>query len=359
MYKPEIDGLRALSIISVVTCHLDFAWARVGYLGVDVFFVISGFLIVGGIVDEVHAGESKAKLHFNFRSFYFRRVRRIIPVALSVQLFVLLYSYFTNNSLAFKSITQDFKWSTIFLANFHFAQKETNYFQAGLSPSPLLHTWSLSIEEQFYVLFPIILLLLLILFARVCANFSWKTPLRSQVLTLLFSLSLISFLYDLHIMNFDPIGGYYSSMARFWEITLGGIVYIFYSSRNSTKKLRYISIVATISLCLLFIVLWNMENLAVLKQLGVVIPVSVYLLFMANLNKISWFLKLKSLTFLGKISYSVYLWHWPIFIWVREYAFSRVIEIFVSLSVTVVLSILTWRFVETPFRKILVPKKWT
>jgi hypothetical protein len=358
MYRPEIDGIRALSIISVIACHLNLVWARNGYLGVDIFFVISGYLIVGGIVDSINYNYDKGKSSFKFSNFYFRRVRRIIPVALLVQVFVLMYSYFFTNTLAFKSTAQDFKWSSIFLANYHFAEKGTDYFQSGFSPSPLLHIWSLSIEEQFYVLFPITFLLLLKSLVQLFAFFSWHITLQAKILLVLSLFSVISFLYDLHIMNIDPTKGYYSSMARFWEITLGGIVYILSKSFDLVPMKNYIKIFLSISILSIIFLLWKMDHISVLKQIISVIPVLIYLLFMPKFSKITWLLKLNFLAYLGRISYSAYLWHWPVFIWVSDYNFSRFMEIFLSVTITMVLSILTWKFVEVPFRRIPVPKRW-
>jgi peptidoglycan/LPS O-acetylase OafA/YrhL len=358
MYKPEIDGIRALSIISVIACHLNFTWARNGFLGVDIFFVISGYLIVGGIVNSIEQSYEKRKVRFKFSNFYFRRVRRIIPVALTVQIFVLIYSYLFTNSLVIKSTFQDFKWSSFFLANFHFAEKNTDYFQSGFSPSPLLHTWSLSIEEQFYVFFPIIFLLLLKFLVNCFALLSWRTSLHSQILLILFSLSLMSFLFNLHTMNIDPIRGYYSSLARFWEITLGGIIYTLSKYFDSILIKNKIKIFLPILIVIVILLLWKTDHVSVLKQIIAVIPVSIYLLFMSKFSKISWFLKLDVLTYIGKISYSAYLWHWPVFIWVRDYNLSRFAEIYVSVTITLILSVATWKFVETPFRRIPVPKRW-
>ena len=358
MYRPEIDGIRALSILSVIACHLNLVWARNGYLGVDIFFVISGFLIVGGIVDSINYNYDKRKSSFKFGNFYFRRARRVIPVALFVQVFVLTYSYFFTNPLALNSTVQDFKWSSIFLANYHFAEKGADYFQSGFSPSPLLHIWSLSIEEQFYILFPITFLLLLKSLVQLFAFLSWHITLQSQILLILSLLSVMSFLYDFYIMNIDPTRGYYSSMARFWEITLGGIVYILSKSFDLILIKSYIKMFLSISIFFILFLLWKMDHILVLKQMIAVILVSIYLLFMPKFSKITWFLKLDVLVYIGRISYSAYLWHWPVFIWVRDYNLSRFSEICVSVTIVLILSAATWKFVETPFRRIPVPKRW-
>jgi peptidoglycan/LPS O-acetylase OafA/YrhL len=358
VYKPQIDGLRGISILLVIACHLNFDWAKNGYLGVDIFFVISGYLIIGGIFDSIMASNNEAKFNFKFANFYFRRARRIIPVAVLVQICVLVYSYFFTNSLAFKSTIQDFKWSSFFLANFHFAQKGTDYFQSGFSPSPLLHFWSLSIEEQFYVVFPITFLLTIKFLEKLFGLLILRTSLQTRILFILCSLTLLSFLYDLYIMTLNPTEGYYSSAARFWEITLGGIVYIATRSFRLNLLSNRIKILLFSTPLFMVVFLWKMDHTSVLKQFIVVIPVSIYLLFLPSFSKISWFLNLYFLTFVGKISYSLYLWHWPVFTWVRDYSFSRFTEVVVSLTVTALLSVVTWKVVETPFRKIPAPNRW-
>jgi peptidoglycan/LPS O-acetylase OafA/YrhL len=356
MYRPEIDGIRALSIVGVVACHLNLTWANLGYLGVDVFFVISGFLIIGGIIESLDARKPNVFSNLSLYDFYFRRARRILPVALLIQIIVLAYDLLFSNVLAFQSTLQDFKWSAIFLANTHFSRSDSDYFQIGFSQSPLMHTWSLSIEEQFYLLFPVAFGLIWYLTVRSISFIGWKASTHNIVLLILLPLISLSFMYNCYATEVNPISAYYSSAARFWEILFGGVLYVL--CRKDSKYSNYRNQIYLIVAFLLsaISVLFLLDLISVLKQLSAVLLVSFFLIFQSHLSLISRALKNRVMTFLGKISYSLYLWHWPVILVIQDYSFSRERELVASIAVMFVLSILSWKYVETPFRKVQRPK---
>ena len=158
--RSDIQGLRALAVTLVVLNHINLLWLNGGYIGVDVFFVISGFLITSGILREY---DQNYRLNggagwFYLRAFYLRRIRLIFPAALLVLTVTVVFSFVFFNSLKAQRIFIDSIWSGLFLANFHFINVQTDYFQHTYSASPLQHFWSLAVEEQFYLFFPTLLL---------------------------------------------------------------------------------------------------------------------------------------------------------------------------------------------------------
>ena len=358
-YKPEIDGIRALSIISVIACHLNLDWASNGYLGVDVFFVVSGFLIIGNIVETFDVIGKPSNVKFNFKNFYFRRARRIIPAAILVQVVVLVYAYFFTNVLVLNSLKQDSIWSAIFLANFHFQQSGTDYFQLGFSPSPLIHYWSLSIEEQFYLIFPITFLMALRYLGRLLDFLRWNRSIEFCLALILSVVTVLSFIYNIHEMQSSSIRGYYSSFGRFWEITSGGILYILSKRFSKNNRIKFnLLMIVSMSCTGIFYFLWLNDLFLVIKQMLIVLLISVYFLLNSRLKHLNWVLSSTPLIFIGKISYSLYLWHWPVILWGGEYSITGINADIVLCCIILFLSAISWKFVEVPFRKIQVPKRW-
>src|SRR5215212_8031098 len=203
-YRADIDGLRAIAVLSVVLDHAGIPLFHRGYIGVDIFFVISGYLITGIIIREINASE------FSFLRFYERRIRRIYPALFVVILFTILASanlYSTGNLHDFgKSVMA----TTFFVSNIHF-WTETGYFEGPAQIKPLLHTWSLAVEEQFYIVFPLLMFLLARYF-------------KPRIRSILIFIALASFVWSIFALQSDPSSAFYFAHLRAWELLMGGLL---------------------------------------------------------------------------------------------------------------------------------------
>lgn len=215
-YRADIDGLRALAVVPVVAFHAGLPAVGGGYVGVDIFFVISGYLITSIITSEIDAG------HFSLATFYQRRVRRIFPALITVLIFCSIAGYLLMTPDDYKMLGQSAVATTLFVSNIFF-WRQTNYFDAPVSENPLLHTWSLAIEEQFYLFYP----LLLMLVARYWPN------LRKPIIVIL---CLLSFVLGLWLLALKPSATFYLGPTRFWELLVGGLVAISLIPTSANKK---------------------------------------------------------------------------------------------------------------------------
>ncbi len=302
-YRSDIDGLRAVAILSVIGYHVSPDRIMGGFIGVDIFFVISGYLISSNIIRGLEAG------NFSFLDFYQRRIKRIFPALL----LVLVFSYLLGLAVfdrvedtfnlvtesPFVQLSRQVTAGAAFFSNFIY-WRETNYFDETASTQPLLHLWSLAIEEQFYVVWPVLLYL-------------WSR-FRGNYLVLAVLIALASFLFNIHTVQTDPTAAFYSPLSRSWELMLGAILACtsqFHTRENSVTAGNSQSTVG------LLLVIWGLitiskENafpgwVALLPTLGS------YLLISAGpkafFNK--YFLENRVLVWFGLISYPLYLWHWP------------------------------------------------
>ena len=344
-YRKEVDGLRAIAVFSVVFFHAGFSFFKGGFIGVDVFFVISGYLITNIILKEI------IEKKFSIKNFYERRARRILP-ALFLVLFTtipLAVIFLTRSELSsfFKSLVA----TSIFLSNIFF-WKEAPYFNSGAELKPLLHTWSLSIEEQFYIFFPIALLLL------------WriKKKLTIYFFIIIFIISLSTAEYSSKIF---PNANFYFIFTRAWELAIGAIIAYYYIHRKNenifSKKSREVfSFFGFIAI--LFSIFFYSEQSrfpgfqALVPTLG-----SAMILIFANKNTfIGKFLSNKFLVSIGLISYSFYLWHQPLFAFAKSYYVNiDIINKFYIIFFALILSFFSWKFVEKNFRdkKIITSKQ--
>ncbi len=340
-YRPEIDGLRAVAVISVILFHAHFQLFGVepfkgGYLGVDIFFVISGYLIAGIIFSELGGGT------FTLRDFYERRARRILPALLLVAATTLVIGLMVATPAPLTELAHSTFAVVFFVANIFFYMRE-DYFAEPGKLTPLLHTWSLAVEEQFYLLFPLLMAI------------SWKF-IRGAIIPILIAGTVISLLLAAYTDRHDPSAAFYLFHNRAWEILTGCLL----ASLEKRPNPRWIAEVAftlpTIgfgliltSICLLDSgersVGWN-NGLAVLGT-------ALIIRFGRGSDTVSWLLRMRPVVGLGLISYSLYLWHQPAFAFARSYMVNTPTDstfLFLVL-ICVSLAYLTWRFVELPFRR--------
>ena len=356
-YRPDIDGLRAIAVLSVVAFHAFPNWIRGGFIGVDIFFVISGYLISTIIFDNLDKGI------FSFTEFYARRVKRIFPALILVLFSCFAIGWFILLPDEFKQLAKHIVASTGFISNF-LLWNESGYFNNSAQTLPLLHLWSLSIEEQFYIIWPLLLW------------FTWKR--RFNFLIIVILICLISFFLNIEGIKKDPIATFYSPQTRSWELMCGSLLAWFtlykkntyknienkldkiliFSAHNNKIENDGKKIANALSLTGLFLLVYgfcqiNKESnfpgkLALFPVLGSV------LIILAG-NK-AWFnskiLSNKLAVWFGLISFPLYLWHWPLL------AFATIVQSdiltinvrAVLIILSLILSWLTYKLIELPMR---------
>lgn len=350
-YRPDIDGLRAIAVVAVILCHLNESWLPGGFLGVDMFFVISGFLIGGIIYRDANAGT------FSWKQFYLRRIRRILPAFFAVVICCLIVGayIYAPDSPEWEKAKGTAIWSLPFVDNI-FLAVSSFYFANSTQFNIFNHLWSLAVEEQFYFVYPIILIALIKFTPRFLRIFHNKKEIG--LCLLLVGAALLSF--ALAVISIPLIEDpYYMPHLRFGELIIGAILAILveHPLNLSTKKVNA-NIIAGVSAVILLVCLIRgpfLNRLHWFPGIASSIPCIatagiIYAGFQCN--AVSRFLSLKPIVFIGRISYSLYLWHWPIL------AFARYLRINeptneVKLTVvilTVILSLLSYYFIEQPLR---------
>lgn len=338
-YRADIDGLRAVAVLAVFAYHLGVIALKGGFVGVDIFFVISGYLIGSIIIANRHEG-------FGFIAhFYSRRIRRILPALIVM----ILVCFGAGYSLLFPEQLKQLGWSSIFAAlsssNIYFLSS-LDYFAAQSSAQPLLHTWSLGVEEQFYLVFPLALI--------ACAGLSLRRLRFYLVLV-----AAASLLYSAGDVFFHPAATFYLATTRAWELLLGTLVAL----QGWMWRLPKISrnILALAGLLMLALSILLMRDDLPFPGLAALPPcVGAALVIGSGQSGQTWvsrFLSLKPVVFVGLISYSLYLWHWPVIVLHDMYpaiipAHSVFVTRLVIVGIAMSLATVSWRFVELPFRRI-------
>ena len=342
-YRPEIDGLRAIAVVAVILYHAQitiFGYQpfKGGFIGVDIFFVISGYLITSIILKELITTGS-----FSFKHFYERRVRRILPALLFVMLVSLPFAWMYILPGSFIDFSNSILYSLGFSSNFYFHYSGQVYGATDGFLKPFLHTWSLSVEEQFYILFPIILLIIFRYFK--------KYLIHILILGIFISLGLA----DWGSRNY-PSFNFYVLPTRGWEVLAGSILAYFeitLGHRSNHQKLNLIMPSLGLLLIIHSILFFHDEMFhPSLYTLSPIVGVCLIIWFSSKNELTTKVISTKLFLGIGLISYSLYLWHYPIFV------FSKITEltqgsIFKKLLIGItilILSILTYYFVERPSR---------
>lgn len=336
-YRSEIDGLRAIAILPVIFFHAGFQSFSGGYIGVDVFFVISGYLITSIILNEKHNGT------FTLTGFYERRCRRILPPLFFVMFACLPFSWFLLSPGELKEFSDSLIAVSLFSSNFLF-WKESGYFATANEIKPLLHTWSLAVEEQYYLLFPIFLFI------------TWKFCKR-WTMSILITIATLSLVVAELESRTNSAGAFYLLPTRGWELLIGAFVayYLFYRGHPNTHKIINES-VCLISLGLIFCSIFLFGKNTIHPGLYTLIPTigtAFFILFATQKTCASKILSHKLLINIGLISYSAYLWHQPLFVFTRKaYPDDLNQNNMLLLSIfSFILAYCSWKFIETPFRR--------
>jgi len=335
-HRPEIDGLRAIAVIPVILFHAGFEVFSGGFVGVDIFFVISGYLITTILLSEMNKGS------FNFLNFYRRRANRILPVLLFISAACIPVAWlrFTPSEM------QEFSKSLVSVFTFSsniFFWLESGYFDSSSELKPLLHTWSLAIEEQYYLLFPPFLLLLTYLGRR------W----------LIFSLSVV-FIFSLGLSQWGaynkPAATFYLLPTRGWELLLGSLTAIYYERMPKLFEKEIVrNSLSVVGLLLIIFAVVNFDHETPFPSVFALIPTIgavLIILFSSNGSVTDFILRNRLLIGIGLVSYSAYLWHQPVFAFARNILVFEPtrLEYLLLILLVFLLSIFTYFYVEKPFR---------
>ena len=350
-YRADIDGLRALAVLSVVAFHFNDYRVPNGFLGVDIFFVLSGYLITNVIYNEIKQNK------FSFKDFYIRRIKRILPAFFTVLIVGLALARLLFLPDDYSEVKESALSAILFVGNFFFAQLDGGYFSGEINQKPFLQLWSLAVEEQFYFIFPIILIGLTT-FTQKCKRFIHSGTI---LILILLGLTTISTLSGLIHYTWDS---YYLAHIRFSEMLIGAMLAIFLvehpKSQISSTNNKILSIVSLI--IILVSVFWGPYVKPYFPGVLALIPcLATAGLIYAGRNTEQWYNKLMSITpivWVGKISYSLYLWHWTLLAIFRYVADGRSFPIHTQiglLALIFICSTLSYYFIEEPLRH----RKWS
>lgn len=336
-YRPEIDGLRAIAVIPVILFHAGFQLVSGGFVGVDIFFVISGYLITTIILADLEARQ------FSLLKFYERRARRILPALYVVMASCLPFAWLWLMPSDAKDFSNSVLAVVVFASNMFFWQS-TNYFDAGSDLKPLLHTWSLGVEEQFYVLFPIFLML------------AWRLG-RKRIVGLLTIGALLSLASAVYATSTKPVAAFFLLPTRGWELAMGSLIafYLEGKARNQfPPALKQILSLVGLGLIAGAALTFNKETpfpgfYALVPTVGA----GLIIVFGSPETFVGRLLASRVFVGVGLVSYSAYLWHQPLLSFARHRSLTEPGEMVIAsiIVLTFGLAYVTWRYVETPFRR--------
>lgn len=333
-YRTDIDGLRAVAVLSVVLYHIGMPHFPGGYVGVDIFFVISGYLITRIVYTEACAGR------FSFARFYERRARRLLPALFVMIAAGFVAAWFVSSPYDLDQYGLSATAALFFVANFHF-KDAIDYFNPDAEYHPLLHTWSLAVEEQFYLIFPVLLILAL--------RFN-------RVALVVGAVAAISLAASVQFTKVDPDIAFYLVPFRAWELMAGAAIALGFTPALESRPAR--EAVAAAGLLMIAIAVGVFDDQTAFPGVAALLPaIGAALIIHAGgggETLVGRGLSLRPMVFVGLISYSLYLWHWPILAFLRLYQASTEITPTQALPVLVlsmIVAALSWRYVEQPFRR--------
>lgn len=347
-YRREIDGLRAVAVLPVIFFHAGFKVFEGGFIGVDVFFVISGYLITTIILADMNKGK------FSIVTFYERRARRILPALFFVMFCCLPFAWLWLAPSHLDAFCQSLTAVSLFSSNILF-WKESGYFATAAELKPLLHTWSLAVEEQYYVLFPLFLM------------FLWKLRKRWIFVSLLF-IAVVSMAGAQYGAYYYPSATFFLLPTRGWELAIGALIAFYFLYKKEQEGLirshKLLSeLFGLLGLGLILYSIFAFDKTTPFPSFYALIPTigtALIIVFSTSETAVGRFLGAKPMVGVGLISYSTYLWHQPLFVFARHKSVSdpSVGLLLVLSGLSLGLAYISWRFVENPFRnKVIFNRK--
>ncbi len=334
----EIQGLRAIAATLVLVFHAKFVSG--GFIGVDIFYVISGFLITGLLLKEL-----KTTGHISLKAFYLRRSKRLLPASFLVLFVTALFAWLVLPPISRGSIGRDLIATTLYISNYLFAWWQNDYQNLNATPSPFIHYWSLAVEEQFYLFWPLFIIALA------------KFKSARNFLIGFWTVTIVTFALGVWLTVIAPIWSFYSLPTRAWELSIGALIALLPTLRKQSRLLATLG-----ALALVISTIWFNEGTA-FPGVHALLPVLGTAALLSSIGAwpqpLKWLATNRTAVWLGKISYPLYLWHWPVLVlpialFGRDlYLWERV----VALLTTVLLADLTTRFVEDPLRVINFPPR--
>ncbi len=336
----QIQGLRALAALLVTLFHAK--WVSGGFIGVDIFYVISGFLITELLLREIDRTGT-----INFTEFYARRFKRLLPTSFFVLTITAIASWLLIPATMRASLGRDVIAASLYVSNYLFAWWQADYQNLDATPSPVIHYWSLAVEEQFYVVWPLLILLF--------STFAKRLNNKIILTYLVAAITISSFIFSIYQTEASPIWAFYSLPTRAWELGLGALLVLL----PPIKAKKFVGLIGFL-LIILSAFIFN-ESTA-FPGVNAALPVLGTVLLIATINSWPPFLNdvanSRLFQWLGEISYPLYLWHWPLLVLPSTY-FARPLEIYerlIAIAATILFADLTHRFIEEPYRnKKLLP----
>lgn len=334
-FRYDINGLRAYAVILVVLFHFKIFGFSAGFVGVDIFFVISGYLMTKIIIDQLLQDK------FSIWKFYLARGIRILPALLALTVVVAIAGWFLLIPEEYKNYGKHAASSITFLSNILYWRESSDYFSAGAHEKILLHTWSLSVEWQFYVILPIILLVI----GKIKKS---RTILNSAILVGF----LISLFLSYKVSQSSQTTAFYMIPTRAWEMLAGGLVYTYFSKISFSNPIKKLIEIIGFGLILISLIVFDITTLW--PSINAALPVIGSMLILIANNNESILTKPQVFQLTGNASYSIYLWHWPIVFFIGYWGYQNNIGIIIiGIILSIILGWLSYRFLETPTRKYL------
>ena len=355
-YMPGLDGLRALSVLAVIAYHLNMKWAQGGLLGVGIFFVISGYLITDQIITEWNRHQ-----RLSLVDFWIRRARRLLPAMISMLLFVAIWLFFVDSS-RLHALQGDFLSSLFYINNWWLIFHQVSYFESFGPPSPIGHLWSLSVEEQFYVMWPLLLLIGLKIASR-----------RGKLTLLILACAALSALAMgmMYVPGTDPSRVYYGTDTRAFALLIGAALAVVWPSQKLNDRVsraarNTLDIVGGIGIMALLVFIYQtVEYDDWLYRGGLLflslIAAAVLAVIAYPASRVGKMMGCKPLRWLGVRSYSLYIWHYPVIILTSPDVNTNeagVTRIILQLTASLILAAISYRYIEEPFRRGRVHLHW-
>lgn len=339
MRIPQIQALRALAAMLVIVFHAELVGG--GYIGVDIFYVISGYLITGLIVREI-----EEKSFLNFKAFYLRRIKRLLPTSFFILMVTAIASWLLYPATMRSELGKDIFAAAVYISNFLFAFWQMDYQNLNAIPPVVIHFWSLAVEEQFYLFWPVIVLL------------AYKAGGRRRLFQIIALISFASFLFSLYLTQASPIWAFYSLPTRAWELGVGALLLAIPARYKLSVAYPWIS------LALILYGTFRYTESTPFPGTAAIAPVLGTAIAIASISSwppvLNYFSNLRFTQWLGEISYPLYLWHWPLLVIPMVYL-GRGLHIYeraLAVLATLLFADLTHRWIEQPLRHIsLAPRK--